>query len=90
MMSRCYAGDKWPKSALRLVVSWCERWPLAGLVNDGLKEICFHNEKHCALMRSSAPLNLGRNPALGCSEMGGKSSGAQHHVPMSQKVLKLT
>lgn len=93
-MSRCCVGDKWPKNPLRLVASWCERWPLAGMANDSLKESRFHNQKHCELMRSSVPINLARKPTLGCTEMGGKSSGAPRcgsaMFSMSQKVLRLT
>lgn len=75
-MSRCCAGGKWPKSPLRPVDSWHERWPLAAMVNDCLKESCFHNEKHCVLMRSSIPVSLARNPHGATRKWGGKSSRA--------------
>ena len=38
-----------------------------GDVNDHLRESCFYSEKHCALMRSSVPVTLPRNPTVGCA-----------------------
>jgi hypothetical protein len=58
-----------------------------GDVNDHLRESCFYSEKHCALMRSSVPVTLPRNPTVGCAVAVQKWSGSlQEHLTLEASI----